>query len=420
LGSKTISLGYSARDDFRPYHNRTNRYAAIVAHRRAGKTVACVMDLLVRALQCEKPNPRFAYIAPHYNQAKDIAWDYVKQYAAPVLEFGGAINEAELRVDLPNGGRVRLYGGDNYNRLRGLFFDGVVLDEYADMDPRVWEVVRPCLSDREGWCSWIGTPKGMNAFYNVFEQAKREEDWYALELRASKTGILPTHELDAAKKDLSVDQYAQEYECSFQAAVQGAYYGTEMQEAHDDKRITKVPHDKSLETFTAWDLGIGDATSIWFIQVHGFEVRVIDFYEASGVGLDHYVKVIKEKPYIYGQHILPHDVEVKELGTGKSRKEVLRSLGLSVDVAPKLSIEDGIQAVRALLSRCFFDEEKCRHGVEALKQYRKEFDEKNKVFRVRPLHDWTSHAADAFRYFAVGHKKQAKIKDIELNLDWIA
>ena len=378
------------------------------------------MDLLVRALQCEKPNPRFAYIAPHYNQAKDIAWDYVKQYAAPVLEYGGSINEAELRVDLPNGGRVRLYGGDNYNRLRGLFFDGVVLDEYADMDPRVWEVVRPCLSDREGWCSWIGTPKGMNAFYNVFEQAKRDDDWYSLELRASKTGILPTRELDAAKKDLSVDQYAQEYECSFQAAVAGAYYGTEMQEAHDDKRITKVPHDKSLETFTAWDLGIGDATSIWFIQVHGFEVRVIDFYEASGVGLDHYVKVIKEKPYIYAQHILPHDVEVKELGTGKSRKEVLRNLGLTVDVAPKLSIEDGIQAVRALLSRCFFDEERCRHGVESLKQYRKEFDEKNKVFRVRPLHDWTSHAADAFRYFAVGYRKKAKIKDIELNLDWIA
>jgi phage terminase large subunit len=254
----------------------------------------------------------------------------------------------------------------------------------------------------------------------VFEQAKRQDDWYALELKASKTGILPNAELEAAKKDLSVDQYAQEYECSFAAAVSGAYYGTEMAEAYDEKRITKVPYDKQLETITAWDLGIGDSTAIWFLQVHGFEIRVIDHYEASGVGLDHYVKVLREKPYIYGEHILPHDVEVKELGSGKSRKEVLQNLGLTVEVAPKLSIEDGIQAVRALLSRCWFDEEKCRHGIEALKQYRREFDEKNKTFRVRPLHDWTSHSADAFRYFAIGYKKQKSIRDVDINLDWIA
>jgi phage terminase large subunit len=136
VSKKTIDLSYSARDEFRPFHNRGARYAAIVAHRRAGKTVACVLDLLLRALKCEKHKPRFAYIAPHYNQAKDIAWEYLKQYAAPVLKYGGSINESELRVDLPNGGRVRLYGADNYNRLRGLYFDGVVLDEYADMDPR--------------------------------------------------------------------------------------------------------------------------------------------------------------------------------------------------------------------------------------------------------------------------------------------
>lgn len=420
MATARVTIPYRPRDVFTPLHDAGERYGVIVAHRRAGKTVACINELLKAALTCTKKNPRFAYVAPHYNQAKDIAWEYLKEYAAPVLEYGGQVNESELRVDLPNGGRVRLYGADNYNRLRGLYFDGIVLDEYADMDPRIWEVVRPALSDREGWCIWIGTPKGHNAFYDLWQRANKEDDWFALELRASKTAILNDKELEDAKRELTADQYAQEYECSFEAAILGAYYGEEMKAAEADGRITRVAYDRALEVHTAWDLGIGDSTAIWFCQMVNNEIRVIDYLEGSGVGLDWYAKQLKDKPYAYGQHILPHDVEVKELGTGKSRKEILEGLGIKVEVAPKLPVDDGIQSARLMLNRCWFDRENTERGVEALKQYRREYDEKNKAFKVRPLHDWTSHAADAFRYLAVGLQKKRQVIDVPINVDWVA
>ena len=410
---------YEPRDVFSAFHERVNRFGVIVAHRRAGKTVACVNDLIMNAVSTKKKKARFSYIAPHYNMAKDIAWDYLKSYSAPFLKQGGTVNEAELRIDYHNGARIRLYGADNVNRLRGIYHDGIILDEYADMNPNIWEVVRPALSDREGWCVWIGTPRGHNDFYRVYEQAVKD-GWFHTTLKASKTLILDTKELESAEHDLTEDQYAQEYECSFEAAIQGAYYGEEMKEAEDEKRITFIHYEKDHEVHTSWDLGIGDSTAIWFIQMIGNELRLIDYYEASGVGLDHYVKILKDKPYNYGTHVLPHDVEVTELGTGKSRLEVLRNLGIEPKVAEKLSLEDGIQATRSILNRCWFDKQKCERGIEALKQYRRTFDDKNKAFKNRPLHDWTSHAADSFRYMAIGLKRRHKYKELEFNTSWIA
>jgi hypothetical protein len=371
-------------------------------------------------LTCTNKNPRFAYIAPHYNQAKDVAWEYVKQYAAPVIEhYDITPNESELRVDLPNGGRVRLYGAENYDRLRGLYFDGVILDEFATMDPRIWEVIRPALSDRKGWCTWIGTPAGHNEFYNVWNEAQANDQYQALSLKASETGIVDEEELEAAKRDLTEDQYQQEYECSFDAAIQGAYYATEFKFLESESRIGSVPWERDLDVITAWDLGIGDATAIWFAQQIGNEVRLIDYYESSGVGLDHYVNHLRSKPYVYAEHVLPHDVEVKELGTGCSRRETLEGLGLRVSVAPKLPVDDGINAARALLTKCWIDADKCNQGIEALKQYRTEFDDKRKAFKNRPLHDWTSHAADAFRYLAVG-LPDTHIETVPIvNTDWI-
>ena len=419
MRKKQVKIDYSARDVFRPFHNRKQRYGVIVAHRRAGKTVACVCDLIINAVTTKKEKARYSYIAPHYNMAKDIAWDYLKSYSQPLLKLGGSVNEAELRIDYFNGARIRLYGADNVNRLRGIYHDGIILDEYADMNPNIWEVVRPALSDREGWCVWIGTPRGHNDFYRVYEQAIKD-GWYHTALKASKTGILDEKELEAAEHDLTNDQYAQEYECSFEAAIQGAYFGQEMQEAEEEKRITFVHYEKDHEVHTSWDLGIGDSTAIWFIQLIGNEIRLIDYYEASGVGLDHYAKVLTDRPYVYGQHVLPHDVEVKELGTGKSRLEVLRNLGIEPTVCEKMGLEDGIQASRSMLNRCWFDKTKCERGIEALKQYRKAFDDKNKAFKNRPLHDWTSHAADSFRYMAVGLKPRRKYRELEINTAWIA
>lgn len=401
-----IVLPYKPRVQFMPFHEGEWRFAAIAAHRRVGKTVACINHLIRAALACEKKDPRFAYVAPTFTQAKDVVWEYLKSYCAPLFEYGATSNESELRVDLPNGGRVRLYGAENYDRLRGIYLDGVVLDEYATMDPRIWEVVRPALSDRPGWCVWIGTPRGHNAFHEVWERSKTEaigpDGWYSLMLKASQTGVLPESELVQARRDLTAEQYAQEYECSFEAAVMGAYYGREMEQAEADGRVGNVPHSDDVLVHTAWDLGIGDPTAIWFIQRVGKEWRFIDYLESSGVGLDWYVNQLQAKKYNYGQHVFPHDVAVSELTTGKSRKEVLERLGVNVTIAPKLKVEDGIQQVRTVLKQSWFDRAKCKRGVEALKLYRCDWDDKNKTFRANAVHDWTSHPADSMRYAALG------------------
>lgn len=399
-------------------HTRTSRWAIAVAHRRAGKTVSCVNDLIKAASTCAKPSPRFAYIAPQLNQAKDIAWSYLLEYT-DCFGDGRIINKSELWVELPNNGaRIRIYGADNPDRLRGIYLDGAVLDEFGDMDPTVWtQVIRPALSDRKGWAIFIGTPKGKNTFHRLWVDAEDDPDWFRLNLRASETGLLDEKELADARKMMSEDEYAQEYECSFEAAVRGAYYAKELAiaEADDPCRIGNVAYDPRLPVHTAWDLGVADSTVIWFVQTHGREVRVIDVLKGEGVGLDWYVKELNQRGYVYGTHYLPHDVEVRELGTGKSRKEVLEALGVRVTVCPNIPLADGIQAVRMLLSLCWFDRTKCKEGIEALRMYRRDYDEKRQEFRNNPLHDWTSHYADAFRYFAVGHRERGPMKRLDLS-----
>ena len=377
----------------------------IVAHRRAGKTVACVNELLRAALSTDKGDGRYAYIAPLLSQSKDVAWLYLQRFAGVVP--GATFNETELRVDLPNGSRIRLYGADNPDRLRGIYLDGVILDEYADMRPSLWgEVIRPLLADRRGWAVFIGTPKGHNAFYDTYRQARDDNDWLAMELRASVTGLIDSEELDAARRQMSEDSYQQEFECSFEAAIAGAYFGKEMRRAEEDGRICPVPYDPSAEVYTAWDLGIGDSTAIWFSQMVGREVRIIDYYENSGVGVEHYIRMLKDRDYNYAEHLLPHDADKSELGTGKSIREVMGEMGVRrTRVVPKLTVEEGIQQVRLLIPRVVFDAKRCASGIESLKQYRREWDDKLRTFKSRPLHDLHSHAADAFRYLAVGLRK---------------
>lgn len=401
-----IVIPYAPRPQFVAYHDRHERFAKIVAHRRFGKTVGCINDKIKAALTNTRtePPPRYAYIAPTYTQAKDIAWNYVKHYSAPIP--GLKLSESELWVEYPNAARIRLYGADNYDRLRGLYFDGVTIDEPAQMDPRAWpEVIRPTLSDYKGWATFIGTPKGKDWFYKVDLNEKDgslEPDFFRLTLKASETNILPADELASIKRGLSEEQYAQEFECSFDAAVVGAYYGKLMMQAESDKRITGVPYEPTVQVYTAWDLGIGDPTAIWFAQVVGREIHLIDYYEASGVDLGHYVRELMNKPYMYAGHIVPHDAQAKELGTGKSRLEVLESLGLkNITVCAQHRVEDGINAVRTILPRCWIDARKCARGIEALKAYRSEFDEKLMTLRPHPVHDWSSHAADSARYLAM-------------------
>ena len=399
-----ITINYKPRKHAEAYHDRTERFAVLVAHRRFGKTVAAINDLIRACFAVDKKDVRVAYIAPYLSQAKAVAWDYALEYTIDIP--GIKINHSELRIDFSNGSRFRLYGADNYNAMRGLYFDAIVCDEMADFPHSAWPtVLRPSLTDRKGICTFISTPKGKNEFWELYEHAKSDPTWWSGMFKASQTNILDLEELEEAKITMGEDRYEQEFECSFEAAIVGAYYAQEMKKAKEEERVTNVPYDPAASVITSFDLGIGDSTAIWFAQFIGQEIHLIDYYENSGVGLDHYAKVLHEKNYHYESHILPHDVRVKELGTGKSRLETLENLGIyNIEIAPRLSVDDGIQASRSMLHKCWFDKEKCKRGIEALVQYRREFDEKLKSWRGRPLHDWTSHGSDSFRYLAVGYK----------------
>jgi hypothetical protein len=398
---EVIEIPYKPREHQLKVHEllEGKRFAVVVAHRRFGKTVAALNHLIREAVLNEKETPRYAYIAPTYGQAKRVAWDYLVKYTTPL---GGTNNISELRVDFW-GRRIQLYGSDNPDSLRGQFFDGVIIDEVGDQNPKIWtDIVRPALTDRKGWCLFIGTPKGHNHFKELRDRAEKEDGWGLLEFKASETGVVDDTELKAAKNEMGEDKYRQEFECSFDAAVEGSYYGQVLNELEEKKHMQEIPREELSRTFTAWDLGMGDSTSIWVAQLVGTEVRLIDYYENHGVGLDHYVKWIKDNDYSKAEHILPHDVRVRELGTGKSRMEMLEDSGLEVKIAPRMGLDDGIQAVRRLLPRCWFNVPKVQIGLNCLRNYRRDYDEKRKIFYERPLHDWSSHGSDSFRYLALG------------------
>ena len=405
-----VELDYCPRAVFEDFHDRTERWAVIVAHRRCGKTLGCILDLIYRAISEGKEDGRYAYVAPYYSQAKNIAWDYLQKYSQPVL---AKANQSELWVELVNGARIRLFGADNPDALRGLYLDGIVLDEYADMRPRIWgEIIRPLLSDRLGWAVFIGTPKGHNGFWELYSAAINKDDWYVKTLRASVTGLIAESELADAAKSMTQDQYLQEFECDFESAIVGAYYGKEMRLLTDQGRITEVKYDPMYKVNTAWDLGYTDSTSIWWYQVIHGEIRVLEHHSSNGQSVPFYTGLIQSKDYDYGIHWLPHDARAKTLSSGG--KSIIEQLSAkipleSMKIVPNLSLQDGIQASRMALQRAWFDGDKCMEGIECLRQYQREYDEDKKVFRDRPRHDWTSHSSDAFRYLSIAWREEEKV-----------
>jgi hypothetical protein len=417
-----VELDYKPRDVFLDFHERQERWAVIVAHRRCGKTVACINELIYRALTENKENGRYFYLAPYLSQSKSIAWDYLVRYAQPVL---AKANQSELWVELINGSRIRLFGADNENSLRGNYCDGIILDEYADIRPSVWgQIIRPLLADRNGmgghktWAVFIGTPKGHNGFYDVYHSATQDPDWYVKVLRASQTGLLAKSELDDAAKMMTQDQYLQEFECDFESAILGAYYGKEMRQLTDQSRITNIEYDPMFPVHTAWDLGYSDDTAIWWFQVVHGEIRMLDYHSSNGQPVAFYSGIIqsreKERGYVYGTHYLPHDARAKTLASNRSIIEQLSDkIALkSMKIVPMLSLQDGIQATRLALTRAWFDH-RCEDGIECLRQYQREYDEDKKVFRDKPRHDWTSHGADAFRMLSIAWKEEAKLPNTD-------
>ena len=418
--NNVLNTGYQPREPQKLIHQmvKDNRFTVVVAHRRMGKTVSAINQLVHSALLCDKPSPRFAYIAPTYAQCKRIAWDYLLQYTRPL---GAIANIAELRVDFM-GRRISLYGADNHDSLRGIYLDGVVIDEIGDINPLIFsEVVRPALTDRLGWAMFIGTPKGNNHFKDLRDRADKGDDkWSLLEFKASETGLIIATELALAKNEMGDDKYQQEFECSFNAAVEGSYYGQIINDLEVKNQITTIPREALSKTYCAWDLGISDSTAIWVAQVVGKEIRLVDFYENHSQGLDTYVTWLRDNGWSDATQLLPHDVVVRELGTGKSRQEMLEEAGLEITVVKKLPIADGIQAVRRLLPRCWFDKN-VKQGLDALRNYRRNYDEKRNVFFDTPLHDWCSHASDAFRYLAVGLDENDSTwgQPLKINNSWI-
>jgi len=396
---------YQPRAAFIPLHNRTARWAVVVAHRRAGKTVAMCADLVLGALECAHPRPQFAYLAPFRDQAKKVAWTYLKELTKPL--WSKPPNESELKVSIHNGrgdeSTIFVGGADNPDAYRGMYFDGVVIDETGQVRPSAWySVLRPSLSDRSGWAIFAGTPAGKNFFWQMREEARLNPGTHLLlELPASKTGILHPDELADAKAQMTEETFAIEYEISFDASVPGAYYAKLIGEAYEQGRVGEFGPDADFTVDLVADLGFTDSCSWWGWQTVPGGHRIVEFYEADGQPIAHYIEWVKSRPYKVGNVYLPHDAKAKSLQTGKSIIEQFLAAGITPRLVPEFSLQDGIEAARLTLPKCWFDEKKTYEGVEHLRAYGREWDERTQTYRNKPKHDQHSHASDAFRYLSL-------------------
>ena len=380
--------------------------AVAVWHRRAGKD-SCALNFTATA--AHRRIGTYWHMLPLQTQARKVVWDGIDRAGRRIVDqvwprvLRAATNKQEMKIELKCGSIWQLCGSDNYDSLVGANPVGVVFSEYSLANPAAWDYIRPILAENGGWALFIYTARGRNHGHTLFQLGESHPKWFCQRLTVADTGIIPPEAIEEERAaGMSPDMIDQEFYCSFDAAAVGSYYGREMNAAEQEGRITAVPWEPSLPVHTFWDLGLSDSTAIWFAQVVGREVHAVDYLEHSGVGLDWYARELGERPYAYGEHVLPHDASVRELGTGKSRVETLAGLGLKVRVLPSQSLMDGINAVRLILPRTWFDKTKCARGVDALRLYRREWDEGRKIFHDRPWHDWTSHPADAFRYLAEG------------------
>jgi hypothetical protein len=385
--------------------------------------------MVARGLKNPLKNPQYAYIGPTYGQAKKVAWDILKDILRKIP--GSVVNEAELRVDIPRPefqDRVRFYlvGAENVDGLRGMYFDGVVLDEFAIMDPRIWsEIILPALSDltreRPGnqWAIFIGTPKGENHFFSLWKHAEGKPDWYRIRLGVSETAYVSTAALAAVRSaGMSEAEYDQEYECSFSAAMVGAYYGDVIRKAERDGRILDFPYERRSPVQTAWDLGKNDSTAIWFYQNVGHEIRFLHYHEENGKDLPHFGQVVRATGYFFEMHNLPHDARADMLGMPKSREAQIRDLKIGpIQVVPRHGRQAGIQAARAIFPRCYFHATGCAKGLEALRHYQKSWDAVKMIFSDEPLHNWASNGADAFRIFAMAERPAVQERELPRHYD---
>lgn len=431
-----IPFNFTARDYQKPFlhavadsiEGRSKvRYFMQIWHRRAGKDKVNIASVVPRKLLHDPCLVKFVY--PTLVMGRENLWEgmgadgfrYRDHIPQDIVK--GAINQTTMKIPIYNGSLFQIGGSDHPDSLRGGNPKMLVFSEWSEQDPYAFDVVEPILKENNGIAVFNLTPKGDNHARALYEYAKSNPLWHTEILTAEQTGIWTLKQLEEIRFDIikrfsangrseaeANSYFEQEYLCSFNSPVIGSYYGDAIRRAEKEGRVTVVPWMENYPVHTAWDLGMDDSMTIWFFQHIGMQFRFIDYYESSGEGLSHYAKVLQDRGYLYGKHFAPHDIAVRELGTGKSRFEVAKLLGINFEVGPKLEVEDGINIARSLLRSCWFDENKTHRGLNCLKNYRKEWDEKNKVFRTTAKHDWASHGADGFRTFGVGFREIMEIK----------
>ena len=410
--------------------------ALLVWHRRAGKDDVC---LHWAATQVVQRVGNYWHMLPEYAQARKSVWEAVNPHTGKRRideAFPDAICETKRSQDMfirfINGSTWQLVGSDSYNALVGSPPIGVTASEWALADPSAWAYLRPILRENGGWAVFITTPRGKNHVHRMYEGAKDDPDWFCEKLSAAQTGVMDARAMDKERLEYQREYgsedgdalFAQEYLCDWDAAIVGSYYGKLMREAEQAGRICSVPYDPKALVHTAWDLGFKDAMVIWMFQIIGQEIHVIDYIQNNGQLLAWYVSELAKKPYAYGEDIVPHDAEVTELQTGKSRVVALRELGRNPRVLRKpegekrILVSDGINAVRNILAKCWFNSVKCAKGIDAMKAYRREYDDVRKVFQDRPVHDWASDPADSFRYLALGLDAMPNVNQKEFAKDY--
>ena len=375
----------------------------LVVHRRAGKTTAALNFLQRSALT--KPNTNYAYIAPTYKMAKNVAWDVLKEYSR--FMPGIVSKESELSVSYPNGSKITLYGAENPDRLRGMGLSGVVFDEYGMQPSNIFtEIIRPTLLENEGYAIWIGTPKGKNEFYRLYEKHKNDGDWFVRHLTVDDTGVIDKAEIENSLKTMSQEESSQELYCSFESPVKGAVYAEQISHARAQQRIGIIPFHRDQKVYTVWDIGVGPAMAIGFYQRVGGIMYMIDYWKGGeSDGIDAAVQAVQRKLYVYGGHFAPHDINYREISTGKTRLDYARDLGIDFSIVPMQKVDDGIQAGKFMFDKLWIDEEKCSLWLDAISQYKRDWDDKREMFREVPYLDWTSHAADMHRYAAAVEDK---------------
>lgn len=382
----------------------------LVWHRRAGKDKT-VFNGLVREAFTRVGT--YYYFFPFCNQGKKIIWQGMDKSGFPFRkhipqEAIRRTNNTEMLIELTNGSIIQIVGTDNYNNLMGTNPVGCVFSEYSIQDPRAYDYISPILLENGGWACFVYTPRGMNHGWDLYKSAKENRDeCYCELLTMYDTGVFTDADMERERRKGKSEEFlAQEYLCSFAGSQEGAYYAAELRLAREEGRICSVPVVSGVPVDTFWDIGVRDATSIWFAQVCGREIHLVDYFEYTGKGLPFYAEVLREKGYYYGDFVFPHDMEVQEFGFGMTRISIARSLfGVNVKTAVKPGFkQDAIEAVRNMLKICWFDEKKCAHGLQALHSFRKEYDEKHKIHKPVPVHDWSIHAADALQTMALGSK----------------